>query len=98
MIIRGGENIYPKEIENVLHMHPHVLEAGVIGIPDPVYGEAVKAFVVLKTANAATEGELIDFCKERLPAFKRPKSIRLMDALPKSAVGKILRRELRKMG
>ena len=98
LIIRGGENIYPKEIENVLHMHPQVLEAGVIGIPDPVYGEVVKAFVVLKTAGAATEEHLMNFCKENLPTYKRPKSIQLMDSLPKSAVGKILRRELRKIG
>jgi long-chain acyl-CoA synthetase len=97
LIIRGGENVYPKEVEDVLHRHPQVLEAGVIGIPDPVYGEEVKAFVVLKTAGAACEAELIDFCKQHLPAFKRPKSIRLMDSLPKSAVGKILRRELRKI-
>ncbi len=97
LIIRGGENVYPKEVEDVLHRHPQVLEAGVIGVPDPVYGEEVKAFVVLKTTGAVCETELIDFCKQHLPAFKRPKSIRLMDALPKSAVGKILRRELRKL-
>jgi long-chain acyl-CoA synthetase len=97
LIIRGGENVYPKEVEDVLHRHPQVLEAGVIGIPDAVYGEEVKAFVVLKTAGAASEKELIDFCKQHLPAYKRPKSIRLMDSLPKSAVGKILRRELRKI-
>ena len=95
LIIRGGENIYPKEIENILHEHPQVLEAGVIGIPDPIYGESVKAFVVLKTAGATSEEDLINFCKENLPAYKRPKSIQLMDSLPKSALGKILRRELR---
>jgi long-chain acyl-CoA synthetase len=98
LIIRGGENIYPKEIENVLHEHPQVLEAGVIGVPDPVYGEVVKAFVVLKVPGSVSEAELIEFCGKRLPTFKRPKSIRLMDSLPKSAVGKILRRELRKLG
>ncbi|MCX6004612.1 MAG: long-chain fatty acid--CoA ligase [Chloroflexi bacterium] len=98
LIIRGGENVYPKEIENVLHRHPQVLEAGVIGVPDKVYGEEVKAFVVLKTAGSADEKELLDFCKEHLPNYKRPKSIKLMDSLPKSAVGKILRRELRSMG
>lgn len=97
LIIRGGENIYPKEIENVLHSHPDVLEAGVVGVADPVYGEAVKAFVVLKTAGTAPEERLMNFCKEKLPTFKRPKSIQLIDSLPKSAVGKILRRELRKM-
>ncbi|HUN56304.1 MAG TPA: long-chain fatty acid--CoA ligase [Smithella sp.] len=97
LIIRGGENIYPKEIENILYQHPEVLEAGVIGIPDPVYGESVKAFVVLKTSGAATEEDILNFCRERLPAFKRPTSIRLMESLPKSAVGKILRRELRNL-
>ena len=95
LIIRGGENIYPKEIENILYMHPEVLEAGVIGIPDPVYGEAVKAFVALKEPGAATEEELLAFCREQLPAYKRPKAIQFLESLPKSAVGKILRRELR---
>ena len=97
MIRRGGENVSSVLIEKTLREHPHVAEAAVIGIPDPIYGEVVKAFVVLKTARATTEGHLMDFCKEKLPAFKRPKSIRLMDSLPKSAVGKILRRELRKI-
>lgn len=97
LIIRGGENIYPKEIENVLHQHPAVLEAGVVGIPDEVYGESVKAFIVLKTPTAATCEELMNFCREKLPAYKRPKAIQFMDALPKSAVGKILRRELRNL-
>jgi long-chain acyl-CoA synthetase len=95
LIIRGGENIYPKEIENILHEHPQVMEAGVIGIPDPVYGESIKAFIVLKTAGAASKEDLFNFCKENLPTYKRPKSIQLMDSLPKSALGKILRRELR---
>ncbi|MCX7982999.1 MAG: long-chain fatty acid--CoA ligase [Syntrophales bacterium] len=97
LIIRGGENIYPKEIENVLHTHPAVLEAGVVGMPDPVYGEAVKAFVVLKTPGSVTVDELMDFCREKLPAYKRPKVIRILESLPKSAVGKILRRELRNL-
>ena len=98
LIIRGGENIYPKEIENVLHMHPQVLEAGVIGVPDPVYGEVVKAFIVLKTAGSVCEEDLMGFCKEKLPTYKRPKTIQFMDELPKSALGKILRRELRSIG
>ena len=98
LIIRGGENVYPKEIENILHMHPAVLEAGVIGVPDPVYGEEVKAFVVLKTPGACSEEDLLIFCKEKLPTYKRPKTIRLLKSLPKSAVGKTLRRELRKLG
>ncbi len=95
LIIRGGENIYPKEIENILYMHPEVLEAGVVGVPDPIYGEEVKAFVALKHPGAVTAEELIDFCREKLPTIKRPKSIQFMDELPKSALGKILRRELR---
>lgn len=95
LIIRGGENIYPKEIENILHQHPAVLEAGVIGIPDEVYGETVKAFVVLKKESAVSCEELMNFCKDNMPAYKRPKVIQLMNELPKSAVGKILRRELR---
>ncbi len=97
LIIRGGENIYPKEIENILYLHPEVLEAGVIGIPDPVYGEAVKAFVALKTPGALSEEDILAFCKEHLPAYKRPKAITFLEALPKSAVGKILRRELRNL-
>ena len=76
-------------------MHPEVLEAGVIGVPDPVYGEEVKAFVALKHSGAVSEEDLINFCKEKLPTIKRPKSIQLMKELPKSALGKILRRELR---
>ncbi len=95
LIIRGGENVYPKEVENVLHKHPQVLECGVIGVPDRTYGEEVMAFVVLKAAGSATQEELLQFCREQLPAFKRPKVIEFMDALPKSSVGKILRRELR---
>ena len=98
MIIRGGENIFPGEIENILYGHPAVLEAGVTGIPDPVYGEAVKAFVVLKQQGEVTEEDLMTFCRKQLPTYKRPKAIQLMDALPKSAVGKILRRELRRLG
>jgi len=97
LIIRGGENIYPKEIENILHQHPAVLEVGVIGIHDEVYGEAVKAFVVLKKEGAASCEELMNFCKDNMPTYKRPKGIQLMNDLPKSAVGKILRRELRKI-
>ncbi len=98
MIIRGGENIFPREIENILYQHPAVLEAGVIGIPDPVYGEVVKAFVALKSPGELTDKDLMKYCEENLPKYKRPKFIQLMDALPKSAVGKILRKELRNLG
>jgi len=98
LIIRGGENIYPKEIENILHMHPEVLEAGVIGVPDPVYGEVVKAFVTLKAPGSVCEEDILGFCQEHLPTYKRPKTVQFMDELPKSALGKTLRRELRKLG
>ena len=95
LIIRGGENIYPKEVENILYQHPQVLEAAVVGIPDPVYGESVKAFVTLKSPGGATAEELMAYCRQHLPKYKRPAAIQFMDALPKSAVGKILRRMLR---
>ncbi|HLZ20479.1 MAG TPA: AMP-binding protein, partial [Smithellaceae bacterium] len=97
LIIRGGENIFPKEIENILYQYPAVLEASVIGIPDPVYGETVKAFVVLKEKDAATDEDLMAYCRDQLPAYKRPTIIRIIDAMPRSAVGKILKRELRKL-
>ncbi len=98
LIIRGGENVYPREVEEILYQHPKVMEAGVIGIPDKVYGEEIKAFVSLKPGESATAEELIAFCKERLATFKIPKSVQFMDSLPKSLVGKVLRKELRALG
>jgi long-chain acyl-CoA synthetase len=98
IIIRGGENVAPKEVEEVLLKHPKVMDAGVVGIPDKVYGEEIKAFVVLKPDEKATEEELIDFCKKHLPTFKTPKKIQFMQALPKNLLGKLLRAELRKLG
>ena len=95
MIISGGENIYSAEIEAMLLTHPKIREAAVIGIPDPKWGEAVKAFVVLKPGEKATAEELIEFSVEHLARFKRPKSIEFIPALPRSATGKILKRELR---
>ena len=79
-------------------MHPEVLEAGVIGVPDPVYGEVVKAFVTLKAPGSVCEEDILGFCQEHLPTYKRPKTVQFMDELPKSALGKTLRRELRKLG
>jgi long-chain acyl-CoA synthetase len=73
------------------------MECAVIGVPDKVYGEEIKAFVVLRAGESATEQELIDFCKPQLPSFKQPKSIGFMQSLPKSAVGKVLKKELRKL-
>lgn len=98
IIIRGGENLSPREVEEVLHQHPKVAEAGVIGIPDEVYGEEIKAFVALKAGKQAGEEEIIAFCKERLPTFKTPKTVQFMEALPKNLLGKVLRAELRKLG
>jgi long-chain acyl-CoA synthetase len=95
LILCSGYNVYPREVEEVLFMHPAVAEAAAIGIPDPYRGETVKAFVVLKTGATATEADIIAFCKERLAAFKVPKAIEFTKDLPKSLVGKVLRRELR---
>jgi len=96
MIISGGLNIYPNEVEQVLYQHPAVLECAVIGVPDPDLGEAVKACVVLKEGREATAEELIDFCRERLASYKKPRSVDFVKELPKNAVGKILRSELKK--
>jgi long-chain acyl-CoA synthetase len=95
MIIAGGYNIYPIEIDGVLFDHPKILEACTIGVPDSYRGETVKAYVVVKEGEALTEEEVIAYCKEKLAAYKVPKSVEFVDSLPKSAVGKILRRELR---
>jgi long-chain acyl-CoA synthetase len=98
IIIRGGENVSPREVEEVLYQHPKVLEAGVIGIPDKVYGEEIKAFVVLKAGEQSNEEEITAFCKERLPTFKTPKKVQFMQSLPKNLLGKVLRAELRNLG
>ena len=95
MILCSGYNVYPREVEEVLFMHPAVAEAAAIGVPDPYRGETVKAFVVLKAGAAATEADVIAFCKERLAPFKVPKAVEFADDLPKSMIGKVLRRELR---
>ncbi|MBM3172740.1 MAG: long-chain fatty acid--CoA ligase [Chloroflexi bacterium] len=98
IIIRGGENISPREVEEVLFKHPKVAEAGVAGIRDEVYGEEVKAFIVLKAGEQATESEILAFCKDYLPTYKTPKVVQFIEALPKNLMGKVLRAELRKMG
>jgi long-chain acyl-CoA synthetase len=95
MIIAGGFNIYPREIDEVLFQHPKIQEAVSVGIPDKYRGETVKAFIVLKPGEKATEEEIIGFCKEKLAAYKVPKLVEFRDALPKSAIGKILRKVLR---
>jgi acyl-CoA synthetase (AMP-forming)/AMP-acid ligase II len=95
MIISGGFNIYPFEVEEVLYRHPAVFEAAVISVPDDKWGEAVKAVVVLKEGMAATEEELVEFCKENLASYKKPKTIDFITELPKNAHGKLLRRVLK---
>jgi long-chain acyl-CoA synthetase len=95
LIIRGGYNVYPREIEEVLYAHPAVAEAAVIGVPDPKMGEEVRAIVAVKPGQAVTETELIEFVKERAAAYKYPRTIEFRDSLPKGATGKILKKELR---
>jgi long-chain acyl-CoA synthetase len=94
MIIRGGENIYPREIDEVLYQHPAVAAAATIGVPDELYGEEVAAFVVLKDEMKVSEEELISYCTERVADYKCPKSIRIVDEIPKGPTGKLLKREL----
>jgi len=97
MVIAGGYNIYPVELDNVLFEHPKILEACTVGVPHEYRGETIKAFIVLKEGESCTEKEIISFCKEKLAAYKVPKIIEFIDELPKSSVGKILRRKLRDM-
>ncbi len=94
MILASGLNVYPREVEEVLYEHPAVLEAGVIGVPDPYRGESVKAYVVLKPGASATAEELEAYCREHLSAYKVPHAFEFRDTLPKSGVGKVLRRVL----
>ena len=94
MIIRGGENIYPREIDEVLYEHPAVASAATIGVPDPLYGEEVAAFVVLKNGTKVTELELIDYCKSKLADYKCPKTVRFVEDIPKGPTGKLLKRVL----
>ncbi len=97
MIIAGGFNIYPREVEEVLFEFPKINEAVVIGVPDPYRGETVKAFVVLKEGMTATAEEIQAFCRERMASYKVPRQVVFRDSIPKSGVGKYLRRELRNL-
>jgi len=98
MIIRGGYNVYPREIEEVLYTFPGLVEAAVVGVPDEVMGENVKAFVALEPGCTATEEDIIKYCKDRVAAYKYPRIVQIMPTLPKGATGKILKRELRDVG
>jgi fatty-acyl-CoA synthase len=95
MIVSGGENIYPAEVENAVMGHPAVADCAVIGVPDEKWGEAVKAIVVLKAGQTATAEDIIAFCRTRIAGYKVPKSVDFVDSLPRNPSGKILRRELR---
>jgi long-chain acyl-CoA synthetase len=95
IIIKGGENIAPREVEEVIFSHPKVSEAAVIGVKDEVYGEEIKACVVLKPGESATQEEIISHCERKLKRFKSPKYVVFLNALPKSLVGKVLKKELR---
>lgn len=96
MIVSGGENVYPAEVENALSDHPEIADVAVIGVPDPRWGEAVKALVVLRESAVATADDLIAYARERLAAYKLPKTVDFVAELPRNASGKVLKRELRK--
>lgn len=95
MVVSGGENVYPAEIEDVLHAHPDVVEAAVVGVPDERWGEACAAFVVLQTGASVTAQGLQEHCRGRLASFKVPKTVTFVEALPRSSMGKVLKDELR---
>jgi len=95
MIIRGGMNVYPREVEEVLHGHPAILEVAVVGVPDELRGEEVKAFVALRDGHTASAKELQEYCLERLAKYKCPKEVEILPSLPKGPTGKLVKRELR---
>jgi len=95
MIISGGENIYPTEIEEILYTHPKILEAAVIGLPDPTWGERIHATVALKEGERLTEQEVMDYCKKHIASFKKPGSVEFVARLPRSSAGKVLKRVLK---
>jgi fatty-acyl-CoA synthase len=97
MVISGGVNIYPREIEDHLNTHPAVLEAAVIGVPDPEWGETLRAFVVVRDGKHVSESEVIDFCRSGLADYKRPRKVTFLEELPRNPTGKILKRELREL-
>jgi fatty-acyl-CoA synthase len=95
MVISGGVNIYPREIEDHLHNHAAILDAAVVGVPDPEWGEALHAFVVLRDGHALTEQEVIAYCRDGLADYKRPRKVTFLAELPRNPTGKVLKRELR---
>jgi fatty-acyl-CoA synthase len=97
MFISGGENVYPAEVENVIYQHPAVAEVAVIGVPHPRWQEVGRAVVVVKEEQSLAETEVIEFCQGKLARYKIPKSVVFVDALPRTAAGKVLKRELQKL-
>jgi long-chain acyl-CoA synthetase len=97
MIIRGGENIYPKELEGIMFMHPKVMEVAVVGAPDEIYGEEVMACIVLKPGQNMTQEEFREWCKENMASYKVPKYVDFRESLPKNILGKVLKKELRNL-
>jgi len=95
MIVSGGENIYPREIEEVLFRHPAIADVAIVGIPDPIWGETVKAFIVLKHGKIVAEQEVIDFCKRHLASYKKPRAIEFVSSIPKNPSGGPLKRLLK---
>ena len=95
MIVRGGENIYPREIEEVLFRHPEVADPAVVGIPHATWGETVRAHVVLKSGKSADEMSIVEFCKSHFTSYKKPTSVVFTDVIPKNSAGKALKRLLR---
>ena len=95
MVISGGINIYPREIEEVLFKHPAIADVAITGIPDDKWGELIKAFVVRQPGGELSEQDVIDFCKDKIADFKIPKSVDFLDVLPRNVGGKVLKRELR---
>jgi acyl-CoA synthetase (AMP-forming)/AMP-acid ligase II len=95
MIVSGGENIYPREIEEILYSHPKIEDAAIIGVPDPLWGESVRAVIVLKRGETMTEEEVIEYCKGHLASYKKPKSVWFVESLPRNPSGKVLKTVLR---
>jgi acyl-CoA synthetase (AMP-forming)/AMP-acid ligase II len=95
MIVSGGENVYPAEIERVLSQHPKIFEVTVVGVPDERWGESPRACVVLRPGETATADEILGFCRDRIARYKHPRSVEFLNELPRNAMGKVLRRELR---
>ena len=95
MIIRGGFNVYPREVEEVLYTHPDIEEASVIGVPHQHYGEEVKAVVTVKRSATVSPEEVVEYCKKHVAAYKYPRMVEIVEELPKGPTGKILKREIR---